>query len=33
MMQKDFVKNTAAKFKTVKPMIDFLNNALHETGP
>ena len=31
MMQKDFAKNTAAKFKTVKPMIDFLNNAVHET--
>ena len=30
MMQKDFAKNTAAKFKTVKPMIDFLNNAVHE---
>lgn len=31
MMQKDFVKNTAAKFKTVKPVIDFLNNAVHES--
>ena len=31
MMQKDFVKLTAAKFKTVKPMVDFLNNAVHET--
>ncbi len=31
MMQKDFVKLTAAKFKTVKPMIDFLNNAVHES--
>ena len=30
MMHKDFVKKTAAKFKTVKPLIDFLNNALHE---
>ena len=30
MLQKDFVKFTAVKFKTVKPMIDFLNNALHE---
>ena len=31
MMQKGFAKNTAAKFKTVKPMVDFLNNAVHET--
>ena len=31
MLHKDFVKNTATKFKTVKPMIDFLNNVLPET--
>ena len=30
MLQKDFVKLTAVKFKTVKPMINFLNKALHE---